>query len=84
MELIWKPDKVIKDWRRKLADKGVKFARIQTTRVMHDRAAVVEENERNITVEFPSRKEIKGKSVWNIRREVLPRRELVDGRWYED
>jgi len=51
---------------------------------VHDRAAVVEENERNITVEFPSRKEIKGKSVWSIRREVLPRRELVDGRWYED
>ena len=47
---------VIKAWRERLASAGAKYVMVQTTKVIHDRAAVVEESPENITVEYPARK----------------------------
>jgi len=84
MELIYKPDKVIEMWQERMKEIAVGFAWIQTTKVMHDRAAVVADNERNITVEFPVHKSVGSKSSWSIRQEVIPKSEIVAGWWYED
>jgi hypothetical protein len=81
--LILKLDPVIKDWRRKLKRIGADYALIRTTKVMHDKAAVVEESDKNITVEYPRSKEVKGKAVWSIRKDVIPRREIVRMRLYD-
>jgi hypothetical protein len=84
MELILKLDKVITAWRERISSAGAYYAEIKTTKVWHERAAVVEENDRNITVEYPVKKQAGSKITWSIRKDVIPRGEVIWMRVYED
>ena len=75
---------VIKAWRKRLASAGAKYVMVQTTKVIHDRAAVVEESPENIVVEYPARKGDYSKGVWVIRKDVIPKREIVSMREYQE
>ena len=77
-------DPVIVNWRRKVSSAGAYFAEIKTVRVWHERAAVVGESEAGYTVEFPVRKQAGGKVLWTIRQEVVPKKEVIWMREYED
>ena len=82
MILLLKLDGVIKDWRRKVSSAGAYYAMIQTVKARYDKAAVVLESERAITVEYPSSKKVGGEVVWNIRKDVIPRPEVLWMRRY--
>jgi hypothetical protein len=83
MILLLKLDPVIKDWRRKVSSAGACYAQIQTVKAVYDKAAVVAESDRAITLEYPSSKRVSGVVVWSIRKDVVPRREVVWMRRYE-
>ena len=83
-QLILEVDPVIRQWRERLSSAGAKYAWIKTTKVLHDKAAVIEETEKNYVVEFPTRKESKGKGVWRIRKEVVAKDDVVEMRMYKE
>jgi hypothetical protein len=76
------PESVVK-WKRALSA-GAYWARLQTIKAEWDRCAVVAESERNITVEYPRSKGEGTRMVWGIRRDVVPRREVVSMTRYVD
>jgi hypothetical protein len=80
MDLIYGKDKVITDWERQVS--GCEFARIETTRAVYDKVAIVGESDRNIAVEFPAHKQSK-ENEWTIRKEVIPRSEILSFRVFE-
>jgi len=84
MEMIMSLDPVIVNWRRKLSDTEAYFVEIKTTKALYERAAVVDESDGVYTVEFPARKQASGKSLWVIRREIVPKKEVIWMRGYED
>ena len=75
---------VVVNWRRKVSSAGALFVCIETVKAVYDRCAVVEDSEKNITVEFPRSKGEGARMVWMIRRDVVPRREVLSMREYVD
>lgn len=82
MEMILKLPKKIEQWSERMVSAGAPFVRLETVKAVWDRCAVVENNERNITVEYPRSKGEGSRMEWVIRRDIVPRREVVSMRKY--
>ena len=84
MEMNVRLDPVVKKWSERMVSAGARFAEVKTCKVWHERCAVLEDNERNILVEYPVKKGLGSKVAWAIRKDVIPQSEVIWMRWYVD
>ena len=82
MEMVLKLPSKVKQWSERMVSAGAPFVQLETTVAEYDRVAVVDENEKNITVEYPRSKGEGSRMEWSIRRDIVPRREVVSMREY--
>lgn len=77
---MFRPNAVTKNWETKCKRQNFKFAQIQTVKAIYDRAAIVEESEKQFVVEFIK----KNKDKYVIQKDNIAKSTIIRIRYFQD